>query len=159
MESILTLIRIEVPASVVYDYLTAPANLMEIWPSLLEVANVTTSEDGAHEFDWTYKMAGVRFRGHTRTISIERHRSRLVQNEGIPSLFRWSFDERAGLTEVALAIEYELPPALLAKLAKPFLRRLNEREAHLLLANLKERLELTLRPLISAEASSASPPP
>ena len=38
--------------------------------------------------------------------------------------------------------EYEIPQKLLGKLAEPFVRKLNEREADTFLANLKDRVEI-----------------
>ena len=32
--------------------------------SLVEVSRVEAKPDGAHSFDWTYKMAGLKFHGH-----------------------------------------------------------------------------------------------
>jgi uncharacterized protein YndB with AHSA1/START domain len=142
MEKIRKFTFIEAPPAKIFGYLTDATHLPEIWPSMVEVSNVQTKPDGAHSFDWTYKMAGVRFHGHSETIEVQRDRLRLVRNaSGIPSTFRWTFEPRAEGTDLALEIEYEMPRQLLARLAAPFLRRLNDREADALVHNLKERME------------------
>ncbi|HSD21914.1 MAG TPA: SRPBCC family protein, partial [Anaeromyxobacter sp.] len=101
MERIEKKVLIETDAARVFEHLTDPRNLLEIWPSLIEVANVDMPGDGSHAFDWTYKMAGLRFHGRTETIQVERNRRRVVKNEkGIPSTFEWTFDQRDHGTEV-----------------------------------------------------------
>jgi uncharacterized membrane protein len=87
-------------------------------------------------------MAGLKLDGHAETVEVQRDRLRLVRNTGgIPSTFRWSFEPRAEGTDLGLEIEYQMPGQLLTRLAAPFLRRLNEREADALVHNLKERME------------------
>jgi hypothetical protein len=43
-----------------------------------------------------------------------------------------------GTTKIELKTEYEIPQTLLGKLREPFVRKLNEREADIFLANLKD---------------------
>ena len=142
MEKIRKYAFIEAPPAKIFGYLTEAAHLTEIWPSLDEVSKVETKPDGAHTFDWTYKMAGLKFHGHAETVEVQRDRLRLVRNAtGIPSTFRWTFEPRDNGTDLALEVEYEMPGKLLGRLASPFLRRLNERDADTLVHNLKERME------------------
>ncbi len=76
------------------------------------------------------------------TVEVQRDMLRLVRNaSGIPSTFRWTFEPRDNGTDFALEVEYEMPGKLLGRLAAPFLRRLNERDADTLVHNLKERME------------------
>lgn len=128
------------PPAAVFAWLADPAHLPEIWPSMVEVTNVRRSPDGAHSFDWTYRMAGVRLHGHAETIALEPDRLRVVRNSGLPSTFRWTYAPHGDGTELGLEVEYELPGPFGA-LAAPVLRRINEREAELLVRNLKERME------------------
>ena len=142
MEKIRKFIFIEVPPAKVFGYLTEPTHLLEIWPSMVEVSNASITPEGGQSFDWTYKMAGVKFHGHSETFEVKRDRLRYLKNKsGIPSTFRWTFEPREGGTDLSLDVEYEIPGALLGRLAAPFLRRLNEREADTLVHNLKERME------------------
>ncbi len=141
MDKVSKNVVIDAPPKKVFDYLTEAAHLLAIWPSLVEVSHEKIERDGGHSFDWIYKMAGMRFRGHAETVEVERDRLRLVRNaSGIPSTFRWTFDAREGGTDLALEIEYELPIRSLV-FAEPLLRRLNEREADTLVHNLKARME------------------
>ena len=143
MERIRRNIFIEAPPAKVFDYLTDATHLPEIWPSIVEVSKVHSKPDGALDFDWTYKMAGLKFHGHSETTKVERDRYRVVRNEGgIPATSRWGFEAKDGGTDFTLEVEYEMPKNLLARLAMPFLLRVNEREADALVHNLKERMEM-----------------
>ncbi len=142
MERIEKSVLIETDAGRVFDHLADPKNFLEIWPSLIAVDNVQMREGGKADWDWTYKMAGLRFHGRSETVEADRPRRRVTKNEkGIPSTFEWTFEQRDHGTEVRVRVDYEFPVPLLGKLAAPFLRRMNEREAETLLENLKERLE------------------
>lgn len=136
-------ISIDAPLERVYEFMTNPDRLPEIWPSLIEVSNVKTKPDGGHSFDWVYKMAGVKFNGRSETTEVVKNDHYVVKNEkGITSTFRWSFAGENGHTKVTMDCEYEIPSPLLAKIAKPFIERLNEHEARIVLDNLKARMEL-----------------
>jgi hypothetical protein len=60
----------------------------------------------------------------------------------IESTFDWKFVAENGGTHVKLAVGYELPKVVFEKFAEKFLLKLNEREAEVTLANLKDRIEL-----------------
>ena len=143
MEKITKGAFINAPPDKLFSWLADPTHLPEIWPSLVEVSNVETKPDGAHSYDWTYKMAGVKFRGHAETVEVQRDRLRVWRNEaGIRSTFRHTFEARDGGTDFSAEVSYEIPGALLGRLAAPFVRRLNEREADAFVQNLKERMEV-----------------
>jgi uncharacterized membrane protein len=142
MEKIRRNMFIEAAPSKIFGWLSDPAHMLEIWPSMVEVSNVQTRPDGAQSYDWTYKMAGVKFHGHADTVEVQRDRLRIWRNaSGIPSTFRHIFETRDNGTDFQVEVEYEIPGALLGRLAAPFLRRLNEREADTFIQNLKERME------------------
>jgi uncharacterized protein YndB with AHSA1/START domain len=140
-------IAIEAPMERVFDQLTDPRNLLEIWPSLVEVTSPRFEPDGRHAFDWTFRMAGVPFHGRCDTVEVERPRWRVDRNTGgIPSTFRWSVEPRGGASAVALEVEYRVP-RVLRVLAGRILQALNEREAETLLVNLKARIETGVPPV------------
>ncbi len=135
-------IEIHAPVSEVFAFVDRPENLPEIWPSMLEVGNVTESANGGHDFDWVYKMAGMKFRGRSKSIEFERDRRIATRSEtGIPSTFHWTFEARDDTTVFTQEIEYEIPHTLLARIAAPFIHKLNEREGRLVMENLKARVE------------------
>jgi uncharacterized membrane protein len=143
MKQVKKTIRINAPASRVYEHLTRPANLVEIWPNMVEVTNVKRAPDGANSFDWVYKMVGVRFHGHCDTVRADQNRSIELENKiGIKSHFRFTFAGRDDTTDLTLDADYEVPIPLIGKVAEKFLVKLNERDMETLLANLKERVEI-----------------
>ncbi|MGZ3439508.1 MAG: SRPBCC family protein [Polyangia bacterium] len=135
-------IVINAPVSEVFAYLTHPQNLPEIWPSLVEVSNVQANPRGGYNYDWIYKMAGMRFHGHSEVIEFQPNRLSVVKNEkGIRSTFHWSFQGQDDTTLFTSEVDYDVPGSLFAKLAAPFIHKVNEREADIFMANLKARME------------------
>jgi uncharacterized membrane protein len=137
-------IAIRAPVERVFDYVGDPMNLLEIWPSLVAIRNVERHPAG-NSFDWDYKLLGLRVHGHTEPVEQvlnARQVSRSVT--GIPNTFRWIYGARGDETEVTLEVEYELP--MLGRLAQGIVGRVNEREAYILLANLKRRMEAPAGP-------------
>lgn len=147
MAKIKKFVSINAPLDRVFEYLTHPEHLPEIWPSMIEVSGVQRKADGSHSFDWVYKMAGVHFNGHAETTEIETNKRVVVRNDkGIPSTFYWTYSGENGGTRVTLEVDYTLPGRVLDKLAEPFLHRVNEREAESMLENLKARMEIGMQP-------------
>jgi uncharacterized membrane protein len=135
-------IDIEMPVGKVFDFIAEPENLVEIWPSLLEINNIKPLANGGYAFNWTYKMVGLRFQGQTECIEYLKDRRILSKNEsGIPSTFEWSFQEVDEGTRVTLKVENTIPGAALGRLAEPVINKMNEQEIETLLANLKVRVE------------------
>jgi uncharacterized protein YndB with AHSA1/START domain len=144
MERIKRTVFVEAPPAKVFGYLMDPRNLPEIWPSMVEISNVKTKLDGMPASnDFTYKMAGVKFHGHTEFTEVERDRRIVWRSEGgIRSTIRWTFAPHGKGTDIIDEVEYEMPATLLSRLAAPFVRRINEHEADACVNNLKERMEM-----------------
>ncbi|WP_242393131.1 SRPBCC family protein [Anaeromyxobacter oryzisoli] len=160
MERIEKSVLIEAPVTRIFEYMTDPTNLLEIWPSLVAVEHAEIKADGSHAFDWTYKMAGLHFHGHARTLDVERDWRRVVRNDaGIPSTLTWRYEAREHGTEVMLLVDYEIPIPVLGRLAAPFLRRANEREAEIVLENLKERMEIVETTGLGESTREGAPTP
>lgn len=151
-------ISIKAPLNQVYDFMTQPENLPEIWPSMVEVSHVKRSADGSHSFDWVYKMGGIHFKGHATTTEVVQNQRVVVHNDkGIPSTFFWAYSGENGNTKVILDVDYTLPSRLLDKLAEPFLHKINEREAETVLENLKARMEIGLKVEVPKGAPHVTP--
>jgi uncharacterized protein YndB with AHSA1/START domain len=136
-------IVIKAPLKQVFSYLDEPVHLLEIWPSMVEIRDIKPLPKGGHRYHWLYKMAGMRFEGDSETVEFEPDRHVVQKNTGqIPSTFDWTFTPENGSTRIELKTEYEIPQKLLGRLAEPFVRKLNEREADTFLANLKDRVEI-----------------
>jgi uncharacterized membrane protein len=142
MVSVQKTITVNAPVEQVYDYVTNPANMPEVWPSLVEIKDVAPLPDGGHQYRWVYKMAGMRFEGNGRNTDLTPPQRVVAINEGgIESKLDWTFAAAEGGTTVNLDVEYTVPLPLLGRLAEAIIVRQNEREMELLLANLKARLE------------------
>jgi len=135
-------ITINAPVEKVFAYMENPANLPAIWPSMVEVKNMKAEPGGGYNYDWVYKMAGVRLEGSSRTTEHEQNK-RLVDKstKGIESEFTWDFRPEGAGTELSVEVAYNVPVPVLGKLAESLIVKMNEREADSLLHNLKALLE------------------
>jgi uncharacterized protein YndB with AHSA1/START domain len=142
MATITKEITIKAPPKEVYGFFEDPTHLPEIWPSMIEVTNVEILKEGGYRYHWMYKMAGKKFTGTTVTKQFIPFEHIVDKVEGeIPGTFDWKFFPVTEGTKVQLTVDYTLPKPLLGKFAEPFLVKLNEREAGLVLTNLKDRIE------------------
>jgi uncharacterized membrane protein len=139
MATIRRSISIRAPVDRVFDYLADPTHLPEIWPSMVAIRNVEPRENGT-SFDWDYKLLGMRIHGHSDPVELVRNQRLVTRSvKGIPNTFRWLFANKAGETEVALEVDYEVP--VLGRLAEGMVGRVHQREAETLLNNLKRKME------------------
>jgi len=135
-------ILIGAPVEKVFAFMAEPSNLLEIWPSLLEVRNVQPLPNGGYCYDWTYKMAGMRIEGQAEWTEFVKDQRIVYGNEsGIPGTFVWTYRREDGGTRVSVSVEYTIPGAVLARLAEPIIHKMNEHESETILANLKARME------------------
>lgn len=135
-------IKINVPVEKVYAFMDDPKHLPEVWPSMVEVKNVTPAANGGANFGWTYKMAGVHFEGASETTEHDLNKHTQTKSvKGIQSTFDWDYKAENGGTQLELDVEYNVPTPLIGKLAETFIAKQNEHEAEIMLANLKDRLE------------------
>lgn len=142
MKRIQKTIQIKAPAQRVFDYVTQPTNLPSIMPSMIEVSNVAPQPNGGRNFDWIYKMAGVRLKGHSKIEQHEPGKLAVVRTSGgIVSTWTWKFEGDGVGTRLTLDVEYMIPVPVLGKLAEAIVARMNERETELTLAHLKEITE------------------
>lgn len=132
-------IVISAPVEHVFRYLADPSNYPTFWPSMCEVRGVQQLPSGGKRFEWTYKMAGVRFEGISETVDFKFADHITVRSRGgIESTFTWLTEPLAdGRTRVTLNGEYRLPSPLLGRLREEVIASQNEREAELMLANLR----------------------
>ena len=136
-------IFVNAPVEKVFEFMSHPQNLPEIWPSFQEVKDVKESPGGGYTYSWVYKMAGMKFTGTSETTDFKKDQRVGTKNiGGISSNFVWTYATENGGTRVSVEVEYSIPGALLGKLAEPFITRQNEHEADSVLANLKARMEV-----------------
>jgi uncharacterized protein YndB with AHSA1/START domain len=135
-------ILIHAPMAKVFSYVDTPTNLPEFWPSFVEAKDVERLPNGGTTFGWVYKMAGVRFEGRTTTTEYVVNQRLVTENKGgVSSTITWSFEPEDGGTKVTFDADYTVGLPVLRKLAESFLLKQNEREAEMVLANLKDRME------------------
>jgi uncharacterized membrane protein len=157
MNKITKSIEISAPLEQVFAYMSEPTNLPEIWPSLTEVKNFI-DDPAERSFDYVYKMAGMKFEGHSETLEFEPNERIMTQSrKGIHSVIVYAFERVEDKTKVTIETEYKIPNRLLSRLAEPVIRRINEREATTLLNNLKDRMEYMANLGEDAETQEAPP--
>jgi uncharacterized membrane protein len=136
-------ITMHAPVEKVFAFFDDPTKLPEIWPSMVEVKDVTPSPVGGYNFGWVYKMAGMRFDGASETTEYVQNQKRVTKSaKGIESTFTWVFEMVDHDTKLTVDIEYTVPIPLLGKIAEAIIVKQNEHEAQILLENLKARMEL-----------------
>jgi len=135
-------VTIKTPVEKVFGFMADPKNLPEVMPSMVEVRDVQPLGADKYKFNWTYKMAGMRFEGASETTeSIANRRNVTHSKKGIQSKFTWTYEPEAGGTKMTVEVEYTVPVPLLGKLAEAIIIKLNEHDADATLANLKARME------------------
>ena len=135
-------IKINAPVEKVFEYASKPENLLEIWPSVVEVKNVKELPNGGHSWEWVYKMAGMRFNGTSvDTEHVVNERTVSISTGGVESTITWMFEPEDDGTKMTTLTEYKIPVPLLGKLAEAFIVKVNENESNTILTNLKARME------------------
>ena len=136
-------ILINAPVDKVYAFMNDPHHLPEIWPSMIEVKDVTPAAGGGFNFGWVYKMAGIHFDGASETVEyVLNQRTVTKSTKGIESKFTWTYEAVKDGTKLTVDVEYTVPIPVLGKLAEAVIVKQNEREAETLLENLKQRMEI-----------------
>ena len=139
-----TTITINAPVEKVFSYLQdEPTNLLEIWPSMVEVKDMKRLPNGGTSFRWVYKMVGMRFEGTSEDIEyISNQRVVTKTKGGIEATYTWTFQPEDGGTKMTVEVEWSVPVPVLGKLAEALIIRQQEREFDLVLANLKDKMEV-----------------
>jgi len=136
-------ITIKALAEKVFDYISEPTNLPEIWPSVVEIKDVQKLPSGGNRNRWVYKMAGILLEGTSEdTECIPNQRLVSKTKGGAESTITWMFHPEAGGTKVTFEGEYTVPIPVLGKLAEAIIVKMNDHEVELILANLKARMEV-----------------
>jgi uncharacterized membrane protein len=144
MTQIMRDILIKAKPDKVFDLLAEPNNLPEIWPNVLEVRHIKKSKNNnGYDFDWTYKMAGVRLDGKCETIEFDQYKRIILRGiKGLDSAISWKFTPSGGKeTRLVLDIDYEIPASVLGKLSEQLIVEENEHEIDAMLENVKSRVE------------------
>ena len=135
-------IRIDAPVGRVFAFMDDPENHVTVTPSLAEVRNVERLDEGGKRLDHTFRMAGVSLDGELVEVGREPNERMLFEMRGsLSGEIELAFAPADAGTELTYTGRYEVPGGVLAAVARPFVRRYNERELTMTLANVKARLE------------------
>lgn len=131
---------VNAPIEKVFSYISEPDNLVEFWPSLIEIKDIQSLPNGGYSGRWVYKMAGMRFEGTGEYTQIIPNQWFIVETTGgVRSTMTWTFRSVPDGTRVNFTIEYRVPIPLLGKLAEAIIVMMNEQEGDLMMANLRAR--------------------
>jgi hypothetical protein len=130
----------------VYDLAWRPERATEWIAGMVATANPSIGDTitGVGTcFDWTYRMAGLTYRGSNRIAAGERPGYLREESSGdLNSTWEWRFEPAEPGTNVHLTISYIPPLGWLGRLLDPpLLRALNARALRRTLGNLKQLLE------------------
>ena len=129
---------INAPVEKVFRYVCQPANLQQIWPSLIEITNEKLLPNGGYSYRWKYKMSGIQLTGTGECIDIMPNHLLTSKNIGsMESTIKFTFLSKEIQTKVMLSIDYRVPLHLLGKLTEMIVLKMNEKEAELILDNLR----------------------
>lgn len=135
-------ITIDRPVSDVFAYLDEPQNHVAVTPSLSEVRNVQPLDNGGKRVEHTYRMASISLDGELEeTTHVPDERMVFEMRGDLSGEIEIAFSERPDGTAVTYSARYDLPGRVLSTVAKPFVKRYNERELRLTLENLESQLE------------------
>ena len=134
-------VTINAPVEKVFEYVSKPENLPEIWPSLIEVNNVKVQPNGDYSYDYVYKMVGVRLTGSSEDTVVSNERIVSVSTGGIESKITFLFQPEDGGTNFSVEAELIVPVPVLGKLAESVIVRQIEKEVEVILYNLKTMME------------------
>ncbi len=139
-------IKINAPVNKVFDFLSEPQNLSEVWPNIVEVRNIKRPKIGNNtQYDWTYKMSGMRFDSKAEIVGFALYeRLATKSNKGLISTITWEFNMTERVTQVNFDIEYEIPASLLNKVNEKIIIQENEHDVDAMLGNLKSHVEIEM---------------
>lgn len=137
-------IIISAPHDKIFSFVNKPSNLMRIWPSLVEVKNEKLLPNGGYSFAWVNKMLGVHLKGTGEYTDISPNNWFSLKTIGaIETTITWTFRPKDNKTRVTFTVDYIIPTQLFRWLAAIAIMKSNEREAEVILDNLRTVMEET----------------
>jgi uncharacterized membrane protein len=135
-------IVIGAPLEEIFRFVSIPGNLPQIWPSLIEIKNEKLLPNGGYRFRWLYKIFGVRLTGTAECVDIAPNLWLSARTYGaVDSLNTWTFRSKGGQTRVTMTIDYRIPSPLSGRLAENTIVNTANREAEVILTNLRARYD------------------
>lgn len=133
-------IKINAPASKVFDYVSSPKNWTHYVTSLIDIRNLSTAEvSSGTAFEWTYRMLGINLYGRGKVVEFQRDKKFAMEMEGsLPLRETFLFDGDSKSTTLTVEIRYDVPGKVLGVIANRLvIERLNVKEAVAVLNKVK----------------------
>ena len=135
-------IKINAPVQKIYNYVSQPSNMQQIWPSLMEITNEKLLPNGGYSYRWKYKMSGIMLTGTGECVEIKPNLLLISKNIGdFDSMVTFTFQSRDIRTRISLTFDYKLPFPLSNQLTENIILKMNAKEAALISDNLRIRFE------------------
>ena len=135
-------IVIEAPKEEIFRFVSIPCNLPKIWPGLIEIKNEKLLPNGGYRFRWLYKIFVVPLTVIGECVDIAPNLWLSAKTYGaIDSLNTWTFRSKGEQTRVTMTIDYRIPSPLSGRLAENTIVNTANREAEVILANLRARFD------------------
>ncbi|MBN9391611.1 MAG: SRPBCC family protein [Chloroflexi bacterium] len=129
------------PAERVFEILADPKLAHELNPDLV-LTSYTPSTIGGFDNSWEYKMSGLKFKGTTRMLVVERPFVAIYETTGdLPSRWSWHLQSQGETTLVEVELDYTIPKLLNNPLLRPSVEKTNEKVITNQVANLKRLSE------------------
>lgn len=145
MQRVTRSITINAPVRRIFDYISEPTNLPNLWPEMSIVEDIHRLPGGGKQFRWTQKFVDVRFEGQSDDIEYKVN-SRITRriSGGLQATLTWDLIPEGDRTNVTLVIEYVIPSVLLhggrtvTSISASF-----EQDIDKMLANLREKTDMS----------------
>jgi len=137
-------VTVNAPVEKIFGYISEPNNMLEFWPSLMEIKDVQSLPNGGYSARWVYKMVGMIFKGDAEYTVMVPNQYFVIETKGtISSTITWTFRSKENRTRVTLTIEYKVPIPLLGKLAEAIIVKMNDQEGDVMMAHLQARFMIS----------------
>jgi carbon monoxide dehydrogenase subunit G len=135
-------VTVDAPVERVFAFMDDPKNHLTVTPSLADVRNVERLDSGGKRLDHTFRMAGITLDGELEEVErAEDERMLFAMRGQLSGEIELTFEPTDGGTRLTYTGRYDLPGEVLGRVARPFVRRYNERELSTTLANVKTHVE------------------
>lgn len=141
MASLSKSVVIQAPVEHLFEYVTAPEQLPEWLPSMVEVRKVQGAGEG-QQYEWTYKMIGILLKGQTTVVEYVPNKCAVHQSIGtIKSSWTIGVEPHPEGSRLTIFVEYEVPVPVLGRFAERIALSRNARDFALAFDNVREMLE------------------
>jgi ligand-binding SRPBCC domain-containing protein len=135
-------IMIKAPLEKVFNFVLKPSNLLQIWPSLIDIKNERLLPNGGYSAKWMYKMGGMHFHGASEVTDIHPNCWFTSKIHGaLDCTITWTFRSKENQIRVTLTAEYRVPLPLISRVTEILITKMNDKEADLILDNLRAKFE------------------